>query len=133
MLASLAAAGLTAMTAAGLGPDGLEQFRWQARPVVVAADPDDPRLAEQLALFEGDAADMIERRNVVVVDVETGSALRRRLGAEGFMVALIGLDGGVKFRSDDVVAPDRLEALIDTMPMRRREMREDGPSLTRTP
>lgn len=133
MLASLAAAGLAAMTAAGLGPDGLEQFRWQARPVVVAADPDDPRLAEQLALFEGDAADMIERRNVVVVDVETGSALRRRLGAEGFMVALIGLDGGVKFRSGDVVAPDRLEALIDAMPMRRREMREDGPSLTRTP
>ncbi|WP_175478744.1 DUF4174 domain-containing protein [Rubrimonas cliftonensis] len=116
-------AGLTICAAAELGPEGLDALRWEARPVVVIADPDDPRLAEQLALFEADAADMIERRNVVIVDTAPGSALRRRFGADGFLVALIGLDGGVKLRSDAVTPPGRLEALIDAMPMRRREMR----------
>ena len=40
-----------------------------------------------------------------------------------FEVVLIGKDGGVKARTDDPNALEDLLALIDTMPMRRTEMR----------
>ena len=39
---------------------------------------------------------------------------------------LVGKDGTVKHRSGEPVEPDELYALIDEMPMRRREMRERG-------
>jgi hypothetical protein len=39
-------------------------------------------------------------------------------------VGRIGKDGGVKLRSAEPVAAGDFFALIDTMPMRRREMRE---------
>jgi hypothetical protein len=43
--------------------------------------------------------------------------------AGGFAVLLIGKDGGVKFRATRPVAAEELFALIDTMPMRRQEMK----------
>ena len=46
-----------------------------------------------------------------------------RVGAGQFTVILVGKDGGEKYRAERVVDPDELFALIDMMPMRRREMR----------
>ena len=52
--------------------------------------------------------------------------LRRRYAPEGrgLTVVLIGKDGGEKARWDRAVDADEVFALIDTMPMRRREMEE---------
>jgi hypothetical protein len=41
-------------------------------------------------------------------------------------VLLIGKDGGVKLRAEEPLPAAEFFALIDTMPMRRREMRERG-------
>ena len=41
-----------------------------------------------------------------------------------FRVVLIGLDGGAKLTSDEVVPTQRLFGLIDGMPMRQREIRQ---------
>lgn len=43
-----------------------------------------------------------------------------------FEVVLIGKDGGVKARTSDLSALEDFLALIDTMPMRRAEMRSQG-------
>ena len=43
-----------------------------------------------------------------------------------FEVVLIGKDGGVKARTSDPGALQDFLALIDTMPMRRAEMRSRG-------
>ncbi|MEO9872046.1 DUF4174 domain-containing protein [Ekhidna sp.] len=44
-----------------------------------------------------------------------------------FSVILVGKDGGVKMRKNDIVSTKELFALIDSMPMRKREMKEqDG-------
>jgi hypothetical protein len=110
------------MTPADLPADGLQALRWQARPILVFTEPDDPRRAAQLALFEANAADLAERRNVVIVDDAPDSALRTRFTPQGFTVILVGLDGGEKFRATEVVDPETLDALIDRMPMRRREI-----------
>ena len=52
--------------------------------------------------------------------------LRRRFlpQGSGLTAVLVGKDGGEKARYSGVVDPDAIFALIDTMPMRRREMEE---------
>ena len=105
----------------------LSEYRWEARPILVfAPSADDPRLAEQLGRFERADAALRDRRNVVIVDTEPGSALRARFRPEGFTVILVGLDGGEKFRGGEVVPVETLNDRIDRMPMRRRELRQRG-------
>ena len=52
--------------------------------------------------------------------------LRRRFRPEGpgLTVVLVGKDGGEKARYRGVVDPDDIFALVDSMPMRRREIEE---------
>lgn len=45
-----------------------------------------------------------------------------RVRAEEFCVVLVGKDGGVKLREAAPVEADRVFALVDSMPMRQREM-----------
>lgn len=64
-----------------------------------------------------------ERR---ALDASACQALRGRFAEQrGFCVVLIGKDGGTKLVSDEVVATSSIFALIDSMPMRRREMKEE--------
>jgi hypothetical protein len=42
---------------------------------------------------------------------------------EAFEIILIGLDGGIKLRKNDIVSREELFSIIDAMPMRRNEMR----------
>ena len=100
----------------------LDTFRWQARPILVFAAKDDPRLGKQVAAFAGVANALRERRNVIVVDTNAVSALRARFSPDGFTVILVGLDGGEKARENRVVPGNVFEDRIDAMPMRRREM-----------
>ena len=40
----------------------------------------------------------------------------------GFEILLLGLDGGVKLRQDELLTVKKLYAKIDAMPMRQREI-----------
>ncbi|MEM6490149.1 MAG: DUF4174 domain-containing protein [Pseudomonadota bacterium] len=105
----------------------LDRFAWSHRPILVfAGAEDDPRLAAQLDALRAAALELAERDNVVIVDRGGDSALARRFRPNGFTVILVGKDGGEKLRRTEVTPPQDLNDLIDTMPMRRREMREDG-------
>lgn len=117
----------------------LAPYLWKNRVVVVVADSDHRSVASrQWRMLSGAREALLEREMVVVsimgdlVEVDgiatdgiDATALRRLVGAWEieFAVLLIGKDGGVKLRSDEPVAAERLFALIDTMPMRRQEMR----------
>lgn len=131
----IALAGVLTFVSAPLGP-----LQWDHRPVVVfAPSADDRRLVRQTALLT-EAARSLRDRDMAVYLVADGTvrairgpqlgadatALRShyRAGQGHFTVILVGKDGGEKFRAERVVEPDELFALIDTMPMRRREMRE---------
>lgn len=54
------------------------------------------------------------------------TAARERFGVESgtFAALLVGKDGTVKNRSSEPVGPGGIFALVDAMPMRRRELRE---------
>ena len=55
---------------------------------------------------------------------ERQGALRARFAPEGFLLVLIGKDGGGKLATEEVTPNEALFALVDAMPMRRREMRQ---------
>ena len=97
------------------------------RLVVVVARASDPFAAQQHAALARDAAALRER-DVVVQAITPEAARRERpeLGVDPqarFELLLIGKDGGVKLRRDKPVAASEITALIDTLPMRRDEMR----------
>ena len=46
------------------------------------------------------------------------------IDSDTFSVLLIGKDGGVKMRRDDIVSTREIFQLIDSMPMRQQEMRK---------
>ena len=105
----------------------LGTYLWTARPVVVFADSDaDPRFVEQMELL-GRGTSALEERDVVVItdtDPAARSAIRQKLRPRGFMLVLIGKDGGIKLRKPAPWDVRELSRVIDKMPMRLQELRE---------
>jgi hypothetical protein len=131
----------------------MDAYRWKNRPLVVfAPSGDDDRYHTQIGNLRQMGEEFADRDMVVIhgfggtgrgavqSSVESFSGgewqrqpiapgaeqeLRDRYGSGSeFEVILVGKDGGVKLRSDEPVAAEELFALIDSMPMRRREMQE---------
>lgn len=105
----------------------LAEYVWLKRPVVIFADsPNDPRFDQQLNLLKA-LPEELEDRDVVILtdtDPKAASALRRQLRPRGFMLVLIGKDGGVKLRKPFPWNVRELTRVIDKMPMRQREVRD---------
>ena len=127
-LPGLAAALTFAAPALAAGPADIDALRWKSRLlVVVAPSADDLRIARQRQLLAAGQAGSRERDLVLVEAVgPAGAATRKRFDVpEGaFRAILVGKDGGAKLSDDAPIAPERLFAEIDTMPMRRDEMHE---------
>lgn len=105
----------------------LADLKWVARPVVVLADtPEDPAFKRQLALLEARKGELAQRDVIVITDTdpETRSDLRKKLRPRGFMLVLIGKDGGVKLRKPFPWDVRELSRQIDKMPMRQQEIRD---------
>jgi hypothetical protein len=105
----------------------ISDFHWLARPVVVFADsPADPRYREQMQLLAARMDDLAERDVVVIVDTDPDgqSELRRQLRPRGFMLVLIGKDGGVRLRKPFPWDVREISRSIDKMPMRQQEIRD---------
>ncbi|NSX56521.1 DUF4174 domain-containing protein [Parasulfitobacter algicola] len=105
----------------------LNDFIWLARPVVVFADsPNDPRLREQIELLAARSDVLAERDVVVLIDSnpDANSDIRRKLRPRGFMLVLIGKDGGVKLRKPFPWDVRELSRVIDKMPLRQQEIRD---------
>ncbi len=72
----------------------------------------------------------LEERDIILHIVEVGHAAPQvqqwRINtAAAFTFLLIGKDGGEKFRTDTLVTSEKLFAIIDAMPMRKREMKKE--------
>jgi len=119
-----------------------EAWAWKHRVLVVfAPDGRDDSLAEQRQQLKGTKRDLTER-HMAVVEIVGGKA-KTVLGAEleisgpelaaflrkdddSFEVLMLGKDTGIKLRSREPVSANEVFALIDTMPMRRQEMKKQG-------
>jgi hypothetical protein len=108
----------------------LADYRWKNRVlVVVAPSAQDADLLAQRRTFDQAAKGMAER-DVVLVEASGDSARARALrsqlslGQAGFRAVLVGKDGNAAFSSPKPVGAAELFGRIDSMPMRRDEMRK---------
>lgn len=124
-------------------PASLTAMRNCYRPLLVfSPSADDPRLKQQGAILDTDADDMMDRfvmltpilpatrgfqapldTPYVVLSAQEMRTIRRRfqIPANRFAVLLLGEDGSIALRSNQPVEAARLNALIDTMPVRKVE------------
>ena len=105
----------------------LNDFLWIARPVVIFADSvNDPRFQEQLRFVQEVPEAVTERDILIVTDTNPNelSDLRKRLRPRGFMLAILGKDGGVKLRKPFPWDMREIGRVIDKMPLRQQELRE---------
>lgn len=103
----------------------LETFKWAARPIIVFADSsNDPAFKRQLELLAARSDELVERDVVLIVDTDPAArtAVRTKLRPRGFMLTLIGKDGGVKLRKPFPWDVRELTRQIDKMPIRRQEI-----------
>ena len=109
------------------GDSDLSEFLWTNRPVIVFADtPADPRYAEQMAKLKTDMQMLVDRDVVILTDTDpsASSVLRQKLRPRGFMLVLVGKDGGVKLRKPFPWSVRELTRTIDKMPLRKQEVRD---------
>jgi hypothetical protein len=108
--------------------ENLNQFHWKKRPVVVFADSaEDPAYIEQLALLHAREYELLARDVVVLTDTDPSarSPLRLKMRPRGFMLVLVGKDGGIKLRKPFPWDVREITRSIDKMPIRQREIREN--------
>jgi hypothetical protein len=133
--------GIVAAQANGQDTIRLKDYQWKNRLILVfSPSPEDPGYRALEKEIVDQAEEIIDRDLLVFHILETGeiklgeSSLRTGAGdylRESFSISsgtltvlLIGKDGGVKLRRKGGVKLDEIFSLIDTMPMRQREMRE---------
>jgi hypothetical protein len=121
----------------------LAEMRGKSRPLLIFYPqyPGDPSLGRmvvrQRTSIDGHREELRDRDVVAIyVPIPADDAalqskdflggLRTQFHIEGqeFTVVLLGKDGGEKFRSHTPVTIEKLDALIDAMPMRQQEMRD---------
>ena len=119
----------------------LKDYQWKHRLILAfspsAQHPGHKALEKEIAV---QAEEVMDRDLLVFQILESGETklgnsslpessgyyLREKFSIKSgiFTVLLIGKDGGVKLRREGGVELDEILSLIDTMPMRQREMRE---------
>ena len=108
----------------------LKDHLWKNRVIITfsASAKEPERLALQKQMEEKACA--FTDRNLVHIDLLQGSedfdemSQQFAVSSSGFQLLLLGKDGGIKLRSSTASLED-IFSLIDTMPMRRKEMRDD--------
>jgi hypothetical protein len=119
----------------------LDDYLWKNRPLLLFAPSSDEPFYQKIknmleleqlqiqdrdmVIIEAFASGVVQINNEAVKDANAGE-LRRRFAVtdEAFTAVLIGKDGGVKLRQTGRLDLNRIFALIDSMPMRRQEMRQ---------
>ena len=85
------------------------------RELIVSGPAGDPRVFEQMEALRADPDGAVERELAV-----------HEREALAFQVELLGKDGGLKARWEDLIGVSELWARIDAMPSRRRELRKQA-------
>ncbi|NNE89660.1 MAG: DUF4174 domain-containing protein [Silicimonas sp.] len=105
----------------------LDDFKWIARPVIVFADSEAvPAYRTQLELLKARMDELVLRDVILITDTSPAerSDIRKKLRPRGFMLTVIGKDGGIKLRKPFPWDVRELSRQIDKMPIRQQEIRD---------
>jgi len=122
-------------------PMDLTQFQWKNRLLLIFAPDDNDSLFKKLQSeiiaqeAEVEDRDMIvfellglgsSRMNRALLDQSKVDSIRRHFSVpqRSFKVILIGKDGGIKLKRNDQIDLETIFELIDSMPMRKDEIRQ---------
>ena len=121
----------------------LEDYKWKKRPLLLfTPSAENAAYLRQKEFIQANKAGLADRDMVVIELVgedelyvngtrqkgKSGKALRSRFKVphETFSVILVGKDGTEKQRNREAVELKNIFGLVDQMPMRRQEMREEN-------
>ena len=119
----------------------LTQFQWKNRLLFIfAEDASHPLFKDLQSQIEAEKAEVDDRDLIVFevpangparmgttnLDRQQADSLRNHfdLPSDTFSLILVGKDGGIKLKRSDQVDLTEIFGLIDSMPMRQREMRQ---------
>ena len=102
----------------------LAQYQWQHRVIILCGDSHSDSYQKQLNSLSAEKIkdELADRKLIILRDSED------HCNDEDFKIVLYGLDGGVKLSSSTEVKAREIFDLIDSMPMRRAELRRNGKS-----
>ncbi len=119
----------------------LTQFQWKNRLLFLFA-PDQnhllyKKLKSEIIIQQAEVKDRdlvvfeileqnASKSNLTPLDRQTADSIRNqfRVPPNTFGLILVGKDGGIKLKRQDQVSLEEVFDLIDSMPMRQREMRQ---------
>ena len=118
----------------------IKQHQWKERVLILVTKTTDNKIfKEQIAVFKKESKNFKERKLIMynvtpkqyINDTKStewisNDTLYKQYKNEksSFEIILIGLDGSIKLRQTTVVSKEDLYGLIDSMPMRRNELRD---------
>lgn len=119
----------------------LNQYKWKNRVILIFVDSkESDQYQKQLKEFSGQDEGFQDRDLITLhlfadgssfsddqsIPVRDEKMLRAKFNIEpsNFTIILLGKDGTEKLRQEDVLSTDKLYNIIDAMPMRQREMRQ---------
>ena len=113
----------------------LSDYKWKNR-IILLMDSESETLKEQLALLK-DRQNELRERDLLIFRYAKGKLLDIDGNATPLDVKsvpykdydgllLLGKDGDVKLKKEFIVPPEEIFELIDSMPMRRAEMKNDN-------
>ena len=120
----------------------LSQHEWENRVILLfAPDFQNQTLKQQLGFFQKNKKGLADRKLIVYQitreevkkdgkllkenSVLSSSFNQFKVNKNEFTFILIGLDGGEKMRSSEVISREKLLSKIDRMPMRQAEIRRN--------
>lgn len=126
-----------------MSSQSIADLKWKNRLIVVFTETtDSQKFQHQLEIFNKNIAEFNDRKlklihavpnkqQIVLPEITEWQAStfynkNKKEKTADFEVILIGLDGGVKLRQYKVTEAKEIFDLIDSMPMRQSEMRENN-------
>ena len=112
----------------------LDSHLWNDRVIIISADETNSKLAEsQFNVLQAERDKLKDRKIVIYKCIrdncifyngkEDSKTIKINASIKGFETILIGLDGGQKFKSKKLEKPSTFFNLIETMPMRQQELK----------
>ena len=97
--------------------------------LIFGSDVQEQLVQDQLSMLNKETIGLQDRA-IKIMLIKKDDLLHKKYAVkEGiFMVVLIGKDGSEKFRTVELLLPQKLFAIIDAMPMRQAEMKNNRQS-----
>jgi len=130
-----------------LNSQNLDKYKWENRILIIeTTDQNNEEYRDQIKEFENSKEELAERKLVIyeIIGSEykmtdyskkvnesewkiSEERYRNKMKNKTlFRVSLIGLDGGIKLEKEEVLKKQGLIDIIDSMPMRRRQIKSDN-------